>query len=293
MPSPKIYLYAEALTNIRQLTLHASLQTDKNEHTKILLSSDKKIITALHDGESSSIYLPTQISGTAHVTFPIDKRTEISTRLQIDDVDQLKSSLDEPSGPEVPWTAVDLAEKVSVRCKECDACIVEPGKVVTWKDLPSENWAELMDFWFCHKPHHGHSPDHDHAAEAKGFSAKSKVTANPGVGLVDAVSFLLHRQDCSNIEVCLCDVLYQCFIVSLVFGEKKETLQFSLKKHPLIWFLIQSPYIKLRRVCPLDESTSVFSRWMTWPLGTDKPPGPAFAYSNCPTRRFMREIQLS
>lgn len=200
MPKPEIYLYAEALTHIRQLTLHASLQTDKNEHTKILLSSDKKILTALHDGESSSIYLPTQISGTANVTFPIEKKTEISARLQIEDVAQLQSSTEELGGFEVPWSAAVLTDNSCLRCKECNACIFDGGKHTTWKDLPSEHWADLMEFWFCHKPHHGHE-SHDHAAQVKGFSAQSKVTASSGVGLVDTVSFLLYRDDCARLKV--------------------------------------------------------------------------------------------
>ena len=210
MPKPKIYLYAEALTHIRQLTLHAELQTDKNEHTKILLSSDKKIITALHDGESSSIYLPTQISGTANVTFPIDRKTEISARLQIDDVDQLKSASDESTGAEVPWTAADLSDNISLRCKRCGADILHSRQVTTWKDLPSDHWAEFMDFWFCHKPHDAYSP-HDHAAESRGFSARSTVTASPGVGLVDTVSFLLHRDDCQSLQVSYNLALSDCY----------------------------------------------------------------------------------
>ncbi|KIW20442.1 hypothetical protein PV08_01017 [Exophiala spinifera] len=200
MPKPKIDLYAEALTNIRQLTLHASLQSEKNEHTKIFISSDKKIITAVHDGESSSIYLPTQISGTANVTLPTDKRTEFSARLQIDDVSQLRDKQDEPGSSEVPWSATELTPDAAIQCKRCSADIVQSGKINTWKDLPSDHWADLMDLWFCHKPHQGLSA-HDHAAESKGFSAKSQVVTNIGVGLVDTVSFLLHREDCLNLQV--------------------------------------------------------------------------------------------
>ncbi|KAJ9637647.1 hypothetical protein H2204_004796 [Knufia peltigerae] len=199
MPKPKIDLYAEALTNIRQLTLHASLQSEKNEHTKIYISSDKKIITAVHDGESSSIYLPTQISGTANVTLPTDKRTEFSARLQIEDVSQLKDKQDEPGNSEVPWSASDLTPEAAIQCKNCGADIVQSGEIKTWKDLPSDHWADLMDLWFCHKPHEGYSP-HDHAAESKGFSAKSQVATTAGVGLVDTVSFLLHREDCLNLQ---------------------------------------------------------------------------------------------
>lgn len=239
MSKPKVYLYAEALTHIRQLTLYASLETEKNEHTKILISSDKKTITAVHDGEASSIYLPTQISGTAHVSFPIDKKTEISIRLQIDDVSQLKPNLDEPGGIEVPWAAGDLTENTSIWCKSCGAGILHAGQVTVWKDLPSEHWAELMDFWFCHKPH-----DHatqEHAAESKGFSSTSKFTASPGVGLVDAVSFLLHEQDCAELQVSLHTPREPTS--PIVPPAQRKRLFKLVTEFQLIKFLIHSPHI--------------------------------------------------
>ena len=105
-----IYLYAELLIHIRQLTLHASLQTEKNEDTKILLSFDKKVITALHEGETASIYLPTQISGTADITFPLKRQTDISTKLQIEDMHQLQQVIEASTTIEVPWTASGLAK---------------------------------------------------------------------------------------------------------------------------------------------------------------------------------------
>jgi hypothetical protein len=222
MPNPKIYLYAEALTNIRQLTLHASLQTEKNEHTKILISSDKNIITALHDGESSSIYLPTQISGTANVTFPTDKRTEFSVRLQIDDTSQLKGAHDEHGGIEAPWCASDLSQKTAIRCKSCNADIVHSGRVTIWKDLPSDHWAELMDLWFCHKPHEAHSTE-DQAARSRGFSSKSKLTATSGIGMVDTVSFLVLGDDCHKIQVSAVSVCNSTNCSRL--GVKKEAIQ--------------------------------------------------------------------
>ena len=240
MAKPKIYLYAEALMHIRQLTLHASLETDKNEHTEVLISSDKHIITVLHDGESSSIYLPTQISGTANVTFPFEKKTEISIRLQIDDTEELKATSDDSSGLEVPWCAVDLSEKTSLRCKKCSIELLHTGRVKGWKDLPSDHWADLMDVWFCHKPHEGHSPD-AHAAEAKGFSANSKIEAHVGVGLVDVVSFVLHRDDCSNLQVSCRHVIA---FSERSHGGKERDFSISFTRVLLIQFLIQLPHSK-------------------------------------------------
>lgn len=197
---PKIYLYAEVLTHLRQLTLHASLETEKNEKTKIDVSSDKKIITVIHDGESSSLYLPTQISGTAQVTFPYDKKTEISARVQIEDLEQWKEM--EAAGIEAPWNASELSFETSMRCNQCEFDIVSMGTISSWKDLPHSNWADVMDLWFCHKPHEHHDEDQEKkAADAKGFSAQSKLVSEPGTGLVDLVSFALHPDDCNISKV--------------------------------------------------------------------------------------------
>lgn len=197
---PEIYLYAELLIHIRQLTLYASLETAKNEHTKILLSFDQKIVTALHEGQSASIYLPTQISGTANVTFPLQRRTELSTKLQIDDLYQLEQALEASSEIEVPWPASELTATTSISCMGCNNVIVKPGSVDDWKNLPSENWADLMDMWFCHKPHH-EDENGEMAAESKGFSAKSRLHIVPGTGFVDLLSFVLDPEDCYETEV--------------------------------------------------------------------------------------------
>lgn len=196
---PKIYLYAEILTHIRQLSLHASLQTAKTEGTKVDVSTDKKVITVEHDGETQKLYLPTQISGTAQVIFPILKDTEVSARVQIDDEHEWKCNINHEI--EAPWMATDLAKETTIQCRQCNAIIISPGKVLQWKDLPSENWAELMDFWFCHKPHDEQQNAVDDAAEAKGFSPQSRLAVAQGVGMTDLISIVLHSSDCRNIKV--------------------------------------------------------------------------------------------
>lgn len=196
---PKIYLYAEILTHIRQLSLHASLQTAKTEGTKVDVSTDKKVITVEHDGETQKLYLPTQISGTAQVIFPILKDTEISARVQIDDEHEWKCNIN--NDIEAPWMAADLTEESAIQCRQCQAIIIAQGTIHQWKDLPSENWAELMDFWFCHKPHDEPQNGNDDAAEAKGFSPQSRLTVSPSVGMTDLVSIVLHDSDCQNIKV--------------------------------------------------------------------------------------------
>jgi len=195
-----IFLYAEVLTNIRQVTLYASLQTAQTtEETVLHVASDKKRVTVREGDVTSGIYLPTEISGTADVTIARGKKKEISIRLEIADTSELLPRDDVATAIEVPWSAQDLCSETKVQCKRCQAVIVASGKVSLWKDLPSENWAEMMDFWHCHKPHDENT--NGGAAQAKGYSSTSQLAVDPGTGLVDTVSFLLHRSDCVGLKV--------------------------------------------------------------------------------------------
>ena len=137
---PKIYLYAEILVNIRQLTLYASLQTEKQEGTKVDVSTDKRVVTVTHDGESQRLYLPTQIKGDASITFPLQKTTDISARVQIEDEHDWKCTVN--NEVETPWAAADLNTQSQISCRHCTAPILQPNKIQQWKSLPSEKWAE-------------------------------------------------------------------------------------------------------------------------------------------------------
>ncbi|KAF4989583.1 hypothetical protein FGRMN_9045 [Fusarium graminum] len=65
--------------------------------------------------------------------------------------------------------------------------------------LPSENWAEMMEFWHCHKPH-----DHEHqdpeSLASKGYGANHAISAQQGTGFVDLTSFLFSEPDCRGLK---------------------------------------------------------------------------------------------
>ena len=198
-----IYLYAEILANIRQVSLYASLHTDKNEETTINVSSDRRIVTVSNGDDRASIFLPTGIGGDAQVNIPTEKKKEISIRLEIEDVAGLPSADELRCRNEYPWLASDLHTETQLRCKSCGKEIIKPSDIVMWKDLPSEGWAEMMDLWHCHKPQEEHtSSDTPDAAEKKGYASNNRVTAARHTGLVDICSFLFDRQDCNNVQVC-------------------------------------------------------------------------------------------
>lgn len=197
-----IYLYAEVLRNIKQITLYASLRTDKNESTRIDISSDRRYITVSHEDQVAKLLLPLQVSGTAEVTIPAQKAKDLSFRLQLGDTDAVNPRIEDVSH-DGPWSAGTLSPGAQTRCINCKSLIMQTNVNFQWKDLPSENWAEMMDFWHCHKPHEAEetSAKKSTVAETKGYGAASRIKASRGVGLVDSSTFLLAKEDCSGVQV--------------------------------------------------------------------------------------------
>jgi hypothetical protein len=97
------------------------------------------------------------------------------------------------------------------QCKCCKSKLISLEIIATWKALPSETWAEMMDFWHCHKPSDddGHNHSHVHsnsdvfdsktataAASAPLFNpsyAVSSFEAYPSTALVGLSYILFHR----------------------------------------------------------------------------------------------------
>ncbi|EON61953.1 hypothetical protein W97_01171 [Coniosporium apollinis CBS 100218] len=200
----QISLYAEHLLNIHTVSLTATLQTLSNKETKASLSADGETISLTHAGETTTIRLPTKLSGgsDAALTLPAAPAKELTLRLQLKDTSpgRLRSGSFQGSENHVPWSAGALnGRHVRVYCasKGCGQELVKRGTVGDggWKDLPNENWAEMMDFWHCHKPDHRHG----HGArdgEGKGYAAANRLVARRGTGFVDLGGLLLKEEDC-------------------------------------------------------------------------------------------------
>ncbi|KAH7123914.1 ubiquitin-conjugating enzyme E2-binding protein [Dendryphion nanum] len=207
-----ITLYAELLLHIRTVTLFASLQTVHNKATKAQLSADGSSITITHEGASATICLPIKADGggDAALTLPAQPPSkELSLRLQIEEKEGteflVNLQAEERKVNVVPWDGASLnkLDEPEVRCKNCRGTILSKDKISEWRDLPNENWAEMMDFWHCHKPdeHHLHDHSHDDTMAQKGYAASNRLSAISGVGFVDLVSFLLKEQDCDSVNV--------------------------------------------------------------------------------------------
>ncbi|KAG6306422.1 hypothetical protein E4U45_007158 [Claviceps purpurea] len=112
------FLYAELLANIRQVLVVAALPTPpKQDETRVNITNDgQRLFLDDCTGFTTTILLPARIS-------------------------------DSHKNQAVPWAAPDLETGSAVKCERCRSTIIPDGKLKVWKDLPSENWAEMMDSW--------------------------------------------------------------------------------------------------------------------------------------------------
>lgn len=208
-------LYAELLANLGQISLAASLSSSSDASTQVSLSSDCRDVELQHRGIAYRLGLPAK-SSLGGTLLPIqDKQkgtTALSWRLPLERRPALPTSENDC----VPWSATDMEPGSAVVCRQCAIDVVPSGAVNAWKDLPSENWAEMMEFWHCHKPEHhnsqNHSHGHDHALEesgkadekslaARGYGASSAISAQDGVGFVDLPTLMFAETDCQNVTV--------------------------------------------------------------------------------------------
>lgn len=222
-------VYAELLPNIRQISLAISSDmpltfdeslTYGNISASIEHHEDICCVLGVYGGLSFCHILPGRVACPGGYELPAPPRSgdgKVATwRLPL---------LDDGRGPGeagsgVPWEAKDLGPGSEVSCRKCRASLVGKDGVTEWKDLPAEGWAEMMEFWHCHKPGeehgHGHGQEEGDGAvvgeqrkadeqslASRGYGAASSISAQKGVGFVDLTTFLFEEGDCQGITVSL------------------------------------------------------------------------------------------
>ncbi|KAH8179793.1 HECT-like ubiquitin-conjugating enzyme (E2)-binding domain-containing protein [Sarocladium implicatum] len=198
-----ISVYAELLSNLRQLSVVASLPSPSDSTTSASISEDGSSLKVQHRGESQLLLLPAAPNRSV-LGVPAQASTALTWRLRLPASDgPPKRFALEDQDP--PWNARDLRIGSPVKCRACGKCLVSETSILEWKDLPSDNWAEMMEFWHCHKP-----VDHsDKTTEAngnpttanKGYGANNVITTQQAVGLVDVTSLVFSTADCNAIVV--------------------------------------------------------------------------------------------
>ncbi|KAK0392565.1 hypothetical protein NLU13_2060 [Sarocladium strictum] len=195
-------VYAELLSNLRQLSVVASLPSLSDSTTSVFVSDDGLSLTVSHQEQSRMLYLPEKPIASA-LQVPAQASNEISWRLRLSPLEKPLQRFILEDQP-LPWSARDVLAGSAVTCRECGEELVQKGRIGVWKDLPSDNWAEMMEFWHCHKPvdHHksAEGAASDETTTKKGYGANNVISAQQGTGLVDVTSFVLSKVDCSAVS---------------------------------------------------------------------------------------------
>ncbi|OJJ34029.1 hypothetical protein ASPWEDRAFT_113398 [Aspergillus wentii DTO 134E9] len=232
--SLSFHLHAELLPNIRQVTLYISLPQDEkinNLQPEVSLTESRRAVTVSlpepFQDAVETIKLPARVGEASRRVLRMGKlggdiaqnnkteseRREFSFRMPIDADEVPFVPREEVIDDFVPWTAADMSSSTKLRCRKCGNMILnapefdnESGTRTgwVWKDLPSGNWAEMMDFWHCHKPD-THEDDKEPGGEAqndlvKGYGAANQLVAIPGTVLVDVATFLVAQGDCKGLK---------------------------------------------------------------------------------------------
>ncbi|KAG9244600.1 ubiquitin-conjugating enzyme E2-binding protein [Calycina marina] len=197
----KPLMYAELLANIRQISVVVCLETPCGNATNADFSPGRSSIYIRHEKKTFVLALPGKVAVGATLEKPRIGSKDVSWRLPLAGEPTRQDS----DTVESPWPAKVLGQDTEMTCRKCDETIIGRDSIQTWKDLPSENWAEMMDFWHCHKPlgdhsHAGHSHTESDTAN-KAYGANSRFTAQRGVGFVDLTTFLFLAEDCPNIKL--------------------------------------------------------------------------------------------
>jgi hypothetical protein len=191
-----ISLYAELLKYIGQVTVFVTLPSQQNDFTRLEISSDRRLLSILHDDQSASIQLPCEVARNAVPVLPKIKSSHITLRLLIVTTSVPPSDEQATSNPN-PWMASSFHPYSLIACKSCKTVVVR-NSLSTWKDLPSKHWAEMMDFWHCHKPDNGSK---SFPSSRNGYSSMEKLRVRPGLGFVDTCDLILSRHDYIGSEV--------------------------------------------------------------------------------------------
>ncbi|KAK7424888.1 hypothetical protein QQX98_000163 [Neonectria punicea] len=197
LPASGILIYAELLSNIRQVSVVVALSSPVDASTKAEISEQGRRIQIAHQGQTEIISLPAQVVPLAALPISRHGILDLSWRLPVSPSETRPANFS-LENQALPWTSVDVETGSRIACRQCDSEFVPKDTIKVWKDLPSENWAEMMEFWHCHKPHDDSQPDEESLA-SKGYGANSAISAQEGVGFVDLTSFLFSESNCSGL----------------------------------------------------------------------------------------------
>ncbi|KAK8147316.1 hypothetical protein G3M48_001799 [Beauveria asiatica] len=158
-----ILIYAELLTNIRQVTIKASLPTPADHTTTAEILGDGHKFRISHNGTSGEAVLPATAPVKGMLPLSHKGSSELTWRLPLKPA-RVPERQFLPENQPLPWPA----------------SVIKPGSPISCRAY--------------------HDTPEDGDLQHRGYGAASAITAQPGVGFVDITSFLFAESDCDSIK---------------------------------------------------------------------------------------------
>jgi hypothetical protein len=171
-----IQYFVEWLSRIGSVSI--IIQTDDEQQLTVerLIQVDSELIKLqLIDSDPSTLYipLPTPVRQMPNIESSYTtKNNTVSIRLPVVSGGAQDRSTNQlmSISSNYKWSAKylkALETSYQLICSTCGCTIMNSSNISVISEMPSELWAEMMDFWHCHKPH-----DHDTASSTRFTSLK-------------------------------------------------------------------------------------------------------------------------
>ncbi|KAG5518971.1 hypothetical protein PMAC_002502 [Pneumocystis sp. 'macacae'] len=199
-----LFFIAEAFSHIRVINL--VLEFPKNFYKPGLLKLfNTHSISLEFKGELLTIFLPDE--------------TEKDTSIQVNQLDKILSVRLPLSDSSVktteeisPWSAVYIDSNSSFCCIFCLSFLLSKDEIKYWRNLPSDNWSDMIDYWICHREKHN-------ILKGFGVDKNYKFVSCPGIAFVGLSYFLVSQENVQNIKV---KIIIRCmWIDDIILGLKK------------------------------------------------------------------------
>lgn len=188
--------YSETLVNLGAISI-ALWKTASDPRTgNLSVSVTRDVLQLQFDSEKRTFQLPVAVEQSYSAIVGGD---HFSVRLAIksDDLEALQR----PDENLCPISTVQLSTgEWFLHCAGCGSLLVRKSEVREWLDLPSAHWAEMMDFWHCHKPREGENEE-DTSSKSRGYEMAANLYPQKGRALVDVTVIYLDQNYCCGLKV--------------------------------------------------------------------------------------------
>ncbi|KTW26821.1 uncharacterized protein T551_03283 [Pneumocystis jirovecii RU7] len=190
-----LFFIAEALSHIRVINL--IIEYPENTYKPDLLK--------LFNTHSISLELKGVL-----ITIFLPGETKKDTFIQVNQLNKalsirlpLNNSLVKATEEISPWSAVYIDLNSNFCCIFCLSILLNKNEIKYWRNLPSDNWADMMDYWVCH----GRKQS---ILQEFGVYKNRKFVSRPGIVFVGLSYFLVFHENIQNTK-----------INDIIFGLKK------------------------------------------------------------------------